>query len=166
MSAEPSMSAAKNQKMSLGARFSILRPRRRGLVRLFLSRRLEGLLLREAVEEVLLRGLGELELRRHQDTDCGAGIDAELAIAAERHVDVELDDPLFDGGAVGGEDRRFVLLALLGGDIDAVHGADLLALLAADAVLDLDVEPHAGALVEKPLGNDLRFPPGFGVLVR
>src|SRR3990172_11034438 len=136
MSAEPSMSAAKNQKMSLGARVSILRPRRRGLVRLFLSRRREGLLLREAVEEVLLRGLGELELRRHQDAHRGAGIDAELAIATERHVDVELDHAQLDGGAVGGKDRLLVLLPLLGGDVDAVDGTDLLALLAADAVLD------------------------------
>src|SRR5512139_704911 len=96
-----------------------------------------GVLLREAIEVLGEVGGGELVLGGHVDAVGGARVGAEVAVAAERHVDVEDRHVQLDGLAVRGPDGRSVRRPLLRLERDAVHRAGAHALAAADAVLEL-----------------------------
>ncbi len=92
------------------------------------------------INEVLALGLGELEHFRHDDTLRRARPDAERAIAALRHVDVELRHPERLLLRVLRRDAEvFTRDGLHGVNRDTIDRACAGALVAPDAVVHVDI---------------------------
>ena len=97
----------------------------------------------------------ELILRSHHQAMSRTGISTEIAITAERHINVKLGYAQLNGSSIRSEYRRFLLGALLSRHVDAVNRTCPNALSTANTVLDFVEEPHAGPLGESP--SDIRI---------
>ena len=104
------------------------------------------------IEQIVAFVFGEFKRLRHEDAVRRARINAEPAVAAFRKIDVKLRHP----EAFLVSCRRFAEVVrrqrLDRVDHDAVHRTGFRALVAADAIVHIDVQP-----VARTIGNEVFF---------
>ena len=92
----------------------------------------------------------KLIFRRHHQTMGWAGIRAQIAVAAKRHIDVELGYPQFDRSSVRGENRKVFLSPLLRRHVDTINRTGTHALATSNAILNLVEKAHPGSFRKFP----------------
>ena len=115
---------------------------------------------RKRIDQVLPVELGELVDIRHLDAFGRTRIHAQAAIAAFRDIDVEAGNIQTLLGPHRRETQIDIRRRFNGLDLNAIHRARHRALVAPDAVVDVDVQTVAGTLRE--LGFDIRILYGDG----
>jgi hypothetical protein len=114
-------------------------------------RRRQGLVFGKAIEKFLLVVNRKLIFLGHQQAMSRAWICTQVAVTAQRHVNVKLGDSQFDGGPIRSINRKFVFASLFGGHIYTVDGTSPDTLAAPDAVFNLVKQSHPRSLREVPL---------------
>jgi hypothetical protein len=114
-------------------------------------RRRQGLVLGKAIEKFLLAVNRKLIFPGHQEAMGRAWICTQVAVTAQRHVNVKLGDSQLDGSPIRSINRKFVFASLFGGHIYTVDRTSPDTLAAPDAVFNLVKQSHPRSLREVPL---------------